>query len=80
MSSHHSPYVLGNTDATMDITKRCQIARWSQSHKNILSWDNSLKLDCLNAELLVIVNQLVTVNTFSGLVHTACQIMGAGLT
>jgi hypothetical protein len=48
--------------------------------KTILSWDCSLKPDCMNVELLVIVDQHATVNTFSGLVHTACQVMGAGFT
>jgi hypothetical protein len=48
--------------------------------KTVLSWDCSLKFDCMNAELLVIVDQHATVNTFSGLVHTACQVMEAGFT
>ncbi len=53
-------------------------ARWSQSSKGILSSDWSLKLDSMKSELLVIVDQHATVNTFPGLVHTARQAMEAG--
>ena len=49
-------------------------------NKTVLSWDCSLKPDCMNAELLVIVDQHATVNTFPGLVHTARHTMGVGLT
>ena len=31
-SSHHGPYALGYTHATMAGTMGCEIARWSQSH------------------------------------------------
>ena len=56
-SSHHGPYVQGDTRATMAATKGSQTARWSQSHKSGLSWDRSLQLDSVNVESLVIVGQ-----------------------
>ena len=56
-SNQHAPYVLGDTRATMAGTKRCNIARWSKSHKAGLSSDKSLQLDSLKLELLVIANQ-----------------------
>ena len=46
-----------------------------QIPKNSLSSDCRLKLACMKLELLVIVNQHVTVNTFPGLVHSARQTM-----
>ena len=77
-SSPHGPYAQGYTRATMDTTKGCETARWSQSLKSILSTDRSLKLDSVKLELLVIVDQHATVNTFPGLVHTARQAMEVG--
>ena len=62
---------LGDTHATMARIKGSQIARWSQSQKPSLSSDWSLQLDSMKLESLVIVNQNVTVNTFSDLVLTA---------
>ena len=73
-SSPHGLYVQGYTRATMDDTKGCEIARWSQSHKVILSSDCSLQLDCMKLESLVIPDQHAGVNTFPGLVHTARHI------
>ena len=70
-SSPHGPYVLGYTRATMVGTKRCKAARWSESQKASLSTDCTLQLECMKSELLVIVDQQATVNTFPGLVHTA---------
>ncbi len=70
-SSHHGPYDLGYTRATMAGTKGSKAATWSQSHKTGRSPDWSLQLDSMKSESLVIVNQNVTVNTFPGLVHTA---------
>ena len=70
-SNHHAPYVLGYTRATMDGTKGCKLAIVSESHKAVLSSDWSLQLDSMKPESLVIANQNVAVNTFSGLVHTA---------
>ena len=48
--------------------------------KGRLSSDCSLELENMKSESLLIVDQHATVNTFPGLVHTARQIMGAGLT
>ncbi len=48
--------------------------------KTGLSSDWSLQLDSMKLELLVIADQQVAVNTFPGLVHTACQAMEAGST
>jgi len=62
----------------MGATMGCQAARWSQSHKGILSSDWSLQLDSMKLELLVIADQHAAVNTFPGLVHTARQAMEAG--
>ncbi len=70
-SSPHGPYAQGNTRVTMDGTEGCQPARGSQSQKAVLSSDWSLQLDSMKLESLVIVDQNATVNTFSGLVHTA---------
>ena len=74
-SNHHAPYDLGYTRATMDNTKGSEPARSSKSHKIILSSDCSLQLDYMKLESLVIANQHVAVNTFSGLVHTARHTM-----
>ena len=75
-SSPHGPYAQGYTRATMAGTKRCQLARGSQSHKTGLSSDWSLQLDSMKAESLVIADQHAAVNTFPGLVHTARHTMG----
>ncbi len=79
-SNHHSPYVLGYTSATMVGTMGSQIARWSQSRKANPSSDCRLKFADMKSELLVIVDQQAAVNTFSSLVHTACQVTEVGLT
>ena len=76
-SSHHGPYGLGYTRATMESTEGRDAARWSKSQKNFLSSDSSLQLDCLKLESLVIADQHAAVNTFPGLVHTARHTMGA---
>ena len=70
-SNHHAPYDLGYTRATMDGTKRSEAVTWSKPHKANLSSDCSLQLAYMKLESLVIANQHVAVNTFSGLVHTA---------
>ena len=64
----------------MDGTKGCNPARGSKSIKTVLSSDWSLQLDSMKLESLVIANQNVAVNTFSGLVHTARHTMGVGFT
>ena len=74
-SNHHAPYGLGYTRATMAGTKSCKPVRGSESQKAGLSSDCSLQLDYMKLESLVIVNQHVTVNTFSSLVHTARHAM-----
>ena len=79
-SSHHGPYDLGYTRATMAGTEGCNPARGSQSHKTGRSPDWSLQLDSMKSESLVIANQNVAVNTFPGLVHTARHTMGIGST
>ena len=75
-SSPHGLYDQGYTRATMAGTKRCQLARGSQSHKTGLSSDWSLQLDSMKSESLVIADQHAAVNTFPGLVHTARHTMG----
>ncbi len=77
-SSHHGPYDLGYTRATMDGTDGCKPARGSESEKTVRSPDRSLQLDSVKSESLVIANQNVAVNTFPGLVHTARHTMGVG--
>jgi hypothetical protein len=77
-SNHHAPYVLGYTRATMAGTKSCETVRWSESHKASLSSDRGLQPAHVKSELLVIVNQNVTVNAFPGLVHTARHTMEVG--
>ncbi len=79
-SSHHGPYGLGYTRATMAGTESCEAATWSQSRKTGRGPDRSLQLDCVKSESLVIANQNVAVNTFPGLVHTARHTMGVGCT
>ena len=49
-----------------------------QIPKRRLSSDCRLQLACMKSELLVIVDQHATVNTFPGLVHTARQAMEEG--
>ena len=56
-SSHHAPYELGYTRATMGSTKSCEPATVSESHKASLSSDCSLQLDYMKLESLVIANQ-----------------------
>ena len=48
--------------------------------KSHLSSDWTLQLESMKLESLVIVDQHATVNTFSGLVHTARHAMGVGFT
>ncbi len=70
-SSPHGPYAQGYTRTTMAGTKGSELARVSESQKAGPSSDWSLQLDSMKLESLVIANQHVAVNTFSGLVHTA---------
>ena len=57
--------------------RTCKGERISKSH---LSSDCPLQLEGMKLESLVIVDQHATVNTFSGLVHTARHTMGIGFT
>ena len=79
-SSHHGSYVLGYTHDTMAVTEGREGASRSQSHKRGPSWNCRLQPACMNAELLVTAGQHTAVNTFSGLVHTARQVMEVGNT
>ena len=56
---------------------RQRVAKWQHGAnpiKRLLSGDWGLQLAPMNVELVVIANQHVAVNTFSGLVHTARQV------
>ena len=79
-SNHHAPYVLGYTRNTMVVNKEKRNREVEQNYKSDLSSDCRLQLACTKLELLVIVDQHATVNTFPGLVHTARHTMGAGNT
>ena len=79
-SSPHGLYVQGYTRATMDGTKRSELARGSQSQKTVLSSDRRLQLACVKLESLVMADQHAAVNTFPGLVHTARHITKVGCT
>ncbi len=72
-SSHHGPYALGYTRATMAGTEGCQAVRWSQSHKTGPSSDRGLQFAPVKPESLVTADQLCPVNMFPSLVHTARQ-------
>ena len=61
-------------------TEGSEVVRRSESQKAYPSSDWSLQLDSMKLESLVIANQQVAVNTFSGLVHTARHTMGVGST
>jgi hypothetical protein len=56
-SSHHAPYALGCTRATMAGTEGCDTARWSESQKAGLSSDWRLQLAFMKPESLVIADQ-----------------------
>ena len=79
-SNHHAPYDLGYTRTTMAINKEQQSREVERISKKRLSSDCRLQLACMKSELLVIVDQHATVNTFPGLVHTARHTMGVGNT
>ena len=79
-SNHHAPYDLGYTRNTMAFNRGKQSGDAEQNPKNGLSSDCRLQPACTKLELLVIVDQHATVNTFPGLVHTARHTMGVGNT
>ena len=60
--------------------KKLQYCKVKLIFKKHLSSDYSLQLENMKSELLVIADQHAAVNTFSGLVHTACHVMGVGFT
>ena len=64
----------------MVVNKGKQYREVEQIPKNDPSSDCRLQLACRKLELLVIVDQHATVNTFPGLVHTARHTMRAGNT
>ena len=64
----------------MAFNKGKQSREAEQIPKRRLSSDCRLQLACMKSELLVIVDQHATVNTFPGLVHTARHTMRAGNT
>ena len=64
----------------MAINKGKQDREVEQIPKSRLSSDCRLKPACMKLELLVIVDQHATVNTFPGLVHTARHTMRVGNT
>ena len=57
MSSHHGPYGLGYTRATMGSTKGGKPAMVSESQKTSRSPDWGLQLDPMKSESLVIADQ-----------------------
>ncbi len=79
-SNHHAPYVLGFTRNTMAINKAMQSREAERNAKSRLSSDCRLQPACMKSELLVIVDQHATVNTFPVLVHTARHTMRVGNT
>ena len=64
----------------MAMNKGKQDREVEQNPKNGPSSDCRLQPAYMKLELLVIVDQNATVNTFPGLVHTARHTMGAGNT
>ena len=79
-SNHHALYDLGYTRTTMVFNKEQQSREAEQLSTKRLSSDYRLQLAYMKSELLVIVGQHTTVNTFPGLVHTARQTMRVGNT
>jgi hypothetical protein len=55
--SHHAPYALGDTRATMGGTKGRDLTRVSLLQKPVLSSDCRLQLACMKQESLVIAGQ-----------------------
>ena len=64
----------------MAVNKGKRSREVEQIPKSRLSSDCRLQLACTKLELLVIVDQHATVNTFPGLVHTARHTMRVGNT
>ena len=73
-SSQHGAYTLGYTHPTMANNNEQQTGNGKQiSFKFRLSSDCGLQPAHMKSESVVIADQQVAVNTFSGLVHTARQ-------
>ena len=79
-SNHHALYDPGLTRTTMAFNKEKLDSDVERISKYCPSSDCRLQLACMKSELLVIVDQHATVNTFPGLVHTARHTMGVGNT
>ncbi len=79
-SNHHAPYDQGYTRATMPGTASREAAKLSKSLKTRPSSDWRLQFISMKLESLVNVDQHATLNTFSGLVHTARHTMEASNT
>ncbi len=77
-SNHHALYDLGYTRTTMALNKEKQDREVEQNSETTSQFGLQLQLACTKSELLVIVDQHATVNTFPGLVHTARHTMRAG--
>ena len=67
-------------DSYNGIYNRKQDGDIKQILKKCLSSDCTLQLEYMKLELLVIVDQRATVNTFPGLVHTARHTLEVGYT
>ena len=80
-SSQHGAYDLGYTHPTMAKNNGMQTGNGKQILcKFRLSSDCGLQPDHMKSESVVIADQQVAVNTFSGLVHTARHVKRAGNT
>ncbi len=77
-SNHHALYDLGYTRTTMALNKEKQDREVEQNSETTSQFGLQAATRCTKSELLVIVDQHATVNTFPGLVHTARHTMRAG--
>ncbi len=77
-SNHHALYDLGYTRTTMALNKEKQDREVEQNSETTSQFGLQAATRLHESELLVIVDQHATVNTFPGLVHTARHTMRAG--
>ncbi len=77
-SNHHALYDLGYTRTTMALNKEKQDREVEQNSETTSQFGLQAATRLHEVELLVIVDQHATVNTFPGLVHTARHTMRAG--
>ena len=75
-SSPYGPYELGNTRATMIITKSYTIKQFKVNLKKLSCSDYRLKFAYMKVESQVIVDQHATVNLYLDLAHTARHMPG----